>query len=143
MNKYFECSVRYRRTDENGVNKVVTENYIVEGMSFTEAEANIIKEMKTYISEEFNITNIKVANYSEIIFKEEADKFFKAKVALVSYNEESGREALTNIYILVQADDAKEAYNTVVEAMRTTLGDYKIPSISETKTLDVFIPIVE
>lgn len=136
---YYEAKVRYRKTDGNGVQKVVTESYIVNGVSFTEAEANTNKEIQAYISEQFRVTNIKVANYSEIVKDESGDRWFKSKVSLIAYDEESGKEKKQNIYLLVQANDAKQAYDNTVLAMRNTMGDYSVPSVSETAIMDVFL----
>lgn len=140
---YYEATVKYRKTSGEGAQKVVSENYLVEGHSFTEAEANIIKEVQQYISEEFRVTNIKLTNYSEVISSTDGDRWFKSKVTLVSYNEETGKEGKTNIYLLVQAKDAKEAYDNTAQAMKTTMGDWIIPAVSETKLMDVFLSIVE
>jgi len=140
---YYEATVKYRKTSGEGVQKVVSENYLVEGYTFTEAEANIIKEMTAYISEEFRVTNIKLTNYAEVIPSEDGDRWFKSKVTLVSYNEETGKEGKTNIYLLVQANDAKDAYENTAKSMQTTMGDWVIPAVSETKLMDVFLPIVE
>lgn len=136
--QWFECTVKYRGTDANGVQKIVSENFLVDALTFTEAEANITKNMTEYISEEFKIVNIKRTNYSEVHYFEDCDKWFKAKVALLAYDEESGKERVANIYLLVEANDAKEAFNNVAAVMKSTLGDYSIPSISETKTVAVF-----
>ena len=135
---YYEATVKYRKTSGEGVQKVVSENYLVEGYTFTEAEANIIKEMTAYISEEFRVTNIKLTNYAEVIPSEDGDRWFKSKVTLVSYNEETGKEGKTNIYLLVQANDAKDAYENTAKSMQTTMGDWVIPSVSETKIVEVF-----
>lgn len=143
MNKYFNCSVKYRKTLETGVQKLVTESYIVQGVSFTEAEANIIAKMNEVISGEFRITNIKAVNYQELILSKTVYKFFKVKVALIAYDEESGKERATNIYLLVEADDAKEAYDLTVEDMKRSIGDYKISSVSETKIVEVFPYVAE
>ena len=139
---YYEATVKYRKTSGEGVQKVISENYLVEGYSFTEAEANIIKEMQQYISEEFRVTNIKLTNYAEVIPSADGDRWFKAKVTLLSYNEETGREQKTNTYLLVQANDAKDAYENTAKSMQTTMGDWVIPAVSETKLMDVFLPIV-
>ena len=138
MSKYFDCKIKYRKIDGNGVQKVTTESYIIDALTFSEAEANIQKEMSAYISEEFKVTNIKVANYSEIIKDERGDRWFKSKVSLIAYDEESGKEKKQNIYLLVQANDAKQAYDNTVLAMRNTMGDYSVPSVSETTIMDVF-----
>lgn len=136
---YFECKVKYRKTNENGVQKVTTESYLLDAVSFTDAEFKINQEMKAYISEEFRVTNIKLANYSEVIHFEGGDRWFKSKVSLIAYDEESGKEKKTNIYLLIQAEDAKEAYNNTVTAMKNTMGDYSVPAVSETSIMDVFL----
>lgn len=135
---WYECKVKYRKIDENGVQKVTTEPYLVDALSYTEAESRITQEMQSYISEEFKITNIKVANYSEIHPFENGDRWFRSKVSLIAYDEESGKERKTNLYMLVQANDVKEAYDNTITAMKNTMGDYTIPAIAESPILDVF-----
>ena len=140
---YYEATVKYRKTSGEGVQKVVSENYLVEGYSFTEAEANIIKEMQQYISEEFRVTNIKLTNYAEVIPSEDGDRWFKSKVVLLAYDETSGKEKKTNIYLLIQANNAKEAYDNTVKAMSNTMGDFKVPAVTETNIIEVFEYISE
>lgn len=135
---WYECKVKYRKTDESGVQKVVTEPYLVDAISYTEAEKRINEEMAAYVSEEFKITNIKVANFSEIHPFENCDRWFKSKIALVAYDEESGKERKTNMYVLLQANDVKEAYDNTIHVMKNTMGDYTIPMISESPIVDVF-----
>jgi len=135
---WYECKVKYRKIDENLVQKVTTEPYLVDALSYTEAEKRINEEMSAYISEEFKITNIKVANYAEIHPFENCDRWFKSKVSLLAFDEESGKERKTNMYILVQANDVKEAFDNTTKVMATTMGDYTIPAISESPIMDVF-----
>ena len=135
---WYECKVKYRKTDDTGIQKVVTEAYLVDAVSYTEAESRINEEMAAYISEEFKITNIKVANYAEIHPFENSDRWFKSKIALVAYDEESGKERKTNIHILLQANDVKEAYDNTIQVMDGTMGDYTIPMIMESAIMDVF-----
>ena len=135
---WYECKVKYRKTDDTGIQKVVTEAYLVDAVSYTEAEKRINEEMAAYINEEFKITTIKVANFSEIHPFENCDRWFKSKIALVAYDEESGKERKTNIHILLQANDVKEAFDNTVEVMKNTMGDYTIPMISESPIMDVF-----
>ncbi len=135
---WYECKVKYRKINETGVQKVVTEPYLVDALSYTEAETRINEEMSAYISEEFKITNIKVANYAEIHPVENTDRWFKSKVSLIAYDEESGKERKTNLYLLVQANDVKEAFDNTNAAMKGTTGDYTIPAISESPIMDVF-----
>jgi hypothetical protein len=135
---WYECKIKYRKTDDTGLQKVATEPYLVDALSYTEAESRINEEMSAYISEEFKITNIKVANFAEIHPFENADRWFKSKVSLVAYDEESGKERKTNMYLLVQANDVKEAYDNTIHVMKNTMGDYSIPAISESPIMDVF-----
>ena len=135
---WYECKVKFAKTDENGVQKKVNEPYLLDAISYTEAESRIMEIMSQYVSEEFKITNIKVANYSEIQPFENADRWYKSKVALIAYDEESGKERKTSIYILVQANDIKEAYDNTIHVMQGTMGDYTILSIMESPIMDVF-----
>ena len=135
---WYECKVKYRKTHETGESKVVTETYLLDAVSYTEAEARITEEMAAYTSEEFLITNIKVANLSEVHPFENSDRWFKSKVSLISYDDESGKEKKSNLYMLIQANDVKEAYENTEQAMQSTTGDYSIPAITESPILDVF-----
>ena len=135
---WYECKVKYRKTDDTGNQKVTTEAYLVDALSYTEAESRMNEEMAAYISEEFKITNIKVANFAEIHPFENTDRWFKSRVSLMAYDEESGKERKSNMYLLIQANDVKEAFENTVEVMKGTMGDYTIPAISESLIMDVF-----
>lgn len=135
---WYECKVKYRKLDENGVQKVVSEPYLVDALSFTEAETRINTEMKSLVSEEFKVVNIKVANFSEIHHFENADRWFKSKIALIAYDEESGKERKTNLFILVQANDIKDAFDNTMQIMQNTMGEFTIPAIVESPIIDVF-----
>ncbi|MBZ9626642.1 DUF4494 domain-containing protein [Psychroflexus sp. CAK1W] len=135
---WFECKVKYRKTQDTGEQKITTETYLLDAVSYTEAESRISEEMKAYTSEEFRIMNIKLANFSEVHPFENSDRWFKSKVSLIAMDEESGKEKKTNIYLLVQANDVKEAFENTTQAMEETMGDYSIPSITESPILDVF-----
>jgi hypothetical protein len=135
---WYECKVKYRKTHETGEQKVTTDTYLLDAVSYTEAESRITEEMKTFTNEDFRIMNIKVANFSEVHPFENSDRWFKSKVSLIALDEESGKERKTNIYLLVQANDIKEAFENTTTAMADTMGDYTIPAITESPILDVF-----
>ncbi len=138
---WYECKVKYRKLDEaSSTQKVKTEPFLVDAVSYTEAETRITEEMSAYLrdSEEIKITNIKVANYAEIHPFENSDRWFKSRVSLIAFDEESGKERKTNQYILVQANDVKEAYENTVTIMKDTMGEYSIPAVSESPIADVF-----
>lgn len=138
MYNWFECKVSYEKVLENGMQKKVTEPYLVDALSFTEAEARIIEEIRPYISGEFTITDIKRAKLSELFFNDNGDRFFKAKVMFISLDEKSGTEKKTAVQMLAQASDIKEALRVVEKGMEGTLADYSIASLAETTIMDVF-----
>lgn len=138
MYNWFECKISYEKTIENGTQKKVTEPYLVDALSFTEAEARIIEEIKPYISGEFTIADIKRAKLAELFFNETGDRFFKAKVYFVTLDEKSGAEKKTAATMLAQASDIKDALSVVEKGMEGTLADYVIASLTETAIMDVF-----
>jgi len=68
MAQLFETKIRYDKIQENGAVKKVTEAYLVDALSFTEAEARIIEEMTPYISGDFSVAAIKRTKIAEIFF---------------------------------------------------------------------------
>jgi len=138
MYNWFECKVNYEKMLENGMQKRVTEPYLVDALSFTEAEARIIEELKPYISGEFTVADIKRAKYSETFLNETGDRYYKAKVLFITLDEKSGSEKKTAVQMLAQASDIKEALGVVEKGMEGTLADYAIASLTETAILDVF-----
>lgn len=135
---WFECKVSYDKVMENGVAKKVTEPYLVDALSFTEAEARIIEEMKPFISGEFLISDIKRARISELFFNETGDRYYKIKVYFITLDEKSGAEKKTAAQMLTQASDIKEAIAVLEEGMKGTMADYTIASVTETLLMDVF-----
>lgn len=138
MHNWFECKVSYEKMMENGMQKKVTEPYLVDALSFTEAEARIIEEIRPYISGEFTIADIKRARLSELFFNETGDRFFRIKVYFISLDEKSGAEKKTAASMLAQASTLKEAIAVLEEGMKGTLADYTIASVTETSLMDVF-----
>ncbi|WP_342992996.1 MULTISPECIES: DUF4494 domain-containing protein [Bacteroides] len=140
MHTWFECKIRYERVMENGTNKKVTEPYLVDALSFTEAEARIIEEMTPFISGEFTISDIKRANYSELFPSDEesADRWFKCKLIFITLDDKSGAEKKTSTQVLVQAADLRDAVKKLDEGMKGTMADYQIASVAETAIMDVY-----
>ena len=138
MHNWFECKVSYEKTMENGMQKKVTEPYLVDALSFTEAESRIIEEITPYITGEFTVTDIKRAKISELFFNENGDRFYKIKVYFITLDEKSGAEKKTAAQMLAQACTLKEAIAVLEEGMKGTLADYTIASVTETALMDVF-----
>ena len=137
---WFECKIAYEKVMEDGLQKKVKECYVVDALSFTEAEARIMEEMSSYISGEFTIEDIKIAAYKEIFFSDEelADKWYKAKLQFITIDEKTEKEKRSNVTYLVQAGSLKGAVGNIESVMGTTMIDYVIAAVSETTLMDVF-----
>ncbi len=137
---WFECKVRYEKTMEDGLQKKVTETYVVDAMSFSEAEERIIEEISSYVSGEFNVTDIKKAPYGEIFFSdlETADRWYKAKLQFITIDEKTEKEKRSAVNFLVQAGSFNGAVKNIDEEMGKTIIDYAISTVSETTIMDVF-----
>lgn len=138
MNNWFECKVKYEKMMENGMQKRVTEPYLVDALSFTEAEARIIKEITPFITGEFSVANIKRANINELFFDETGDKWYKCKINFITLDEKSGLEKKTASYILVQAGDLPKSLENLMQGMKGTMADFEIASITETAIMDIY-----
>lgn len=138
MHNYFECKVSYEKMLENGMQKKVTEPYLVDALSFTEAEARIIEEIRPFITGEFTVTDVKRARLSELFFNENGDRYYKVKVYFITQDEKTGAEKKISAQMLAQASDLKEAIAVLEEGMKGTMADYVIASVSETPIMDVF-----
>lgn len=137
---WFECKVRYEKTQEDGNDKLVNELYVVDALSFTEAEASIIDNMSVYVSSEFKVANINPANYNEIFFSDidDDDLWFKARLAFITIDDKKDKEKRTYVNYLIQAKCIERAKRYVDEVMGKTMIDYELKSLSETKIFDVF-----
>lgn len=138
MAQLFETKIRYDKIQENGAVKKVTEAYLVDALTFTEAEARIIEEMTPYISGDFSVVAIKRTKIAEIFWNPEAEKWWTVKVNFITLDDKTGVEKKSASLILVQADDDASAREKFNEGMRDTMADYEIAGINETNYLEVF-----
>ena len=138
MLNWFECKIKYEKTAEEGKIVKVNEAYLVDALSFTEAEARINEEMKPFISGEFIVSNIRRARINELFANENGEKWYRSKVYFISLDEEKGIEKRTACTMMVQANNVKEAWDGLQEGMKGTMADYEIASIVETTILDVY-----
>ena len=137
---WFEVKFQYEKTQEDGMQKKITELYTVDALSFTEAEERITEEMEAFVSGETFIKSISRAPYGEIFFddRESADKYYKAKLDFITIDEKTEKEKKSTMTYLVQAANLDEAKKNILEVMDGTMVDYDIQSIAETKIMDVF-----
>lgn len=160
--RLYECGVRFDKMMENGAVKKVTETYLIDAITFSEAEERIIREITPYLSGEFDVVSIKRTKYSEIVYDKfniassadaevqkimgrnsqasnVADKWFKVKVNFVTIDEKTAAEKKTSVYYIVNAGSNKAAHETTVDFMQGTLADYEIASVVETNIMDVYV----
>ncbi len=140
VTEWFETKIGYEKTMEDGMPKRVKEVYVVDALSFTEAEKRISEEMSSYISGAFDVVDIRKATYKEIFFSEDAsaDRWYKAKLQFITIDEKTEKEKRSNVYYLVHAANFQQAVSNINEVMGGTMIDYVIASIAETAVMDVF-----
>lgn len=138
MHNWFECKVRYDKTQETGVVKTVTEPYLIDALSFTEAEERIVKEMEPFIGGVFSVSDIRRKKFAETILNENGDRYYNARLAFITLDEKSGSEKRTAVNMLVQASSLREAMDIVEGEMAQTMVDYQFMAISETAIMDIF-----
>jgi len=143
MHNWFECKINYEKTAEDGVQKKVTEPYLVDALSFTEAEARIIEEMRPFISGEFTVRDIKRARYAETFLNDSGDRFYRAKINMITLDEKSGMEKKTPVQMLAQASTIHDAISVIDNGMKDTMADYVIASVTETALMDIYPFVAE
>lgn len=140
MAQWFECKIRYDKTMEDGKIKRVTEPYLVDALTFTEAEKRFLEEVAPFVSEDYEVADIKKARLSELIDSVDGtdDRWYKAKVAFITLDEKTAVEKRTSQTMLVKACDLKKAVANLEKGMAGTMGDWELISMAETQILDVF-----
>ena len=143
-NNWMLAKIRYEKTCQDGKNRKVSELYLVDELSFTEAEARVIEETKCFISGDMQVSAIKYENISELFSsgEEKDDKYYKIKIAITTVSEK-GKERKNNLYILVQSDNTKNAEKKLHEGMKGTMSDYTVLEVKETDIVDVFPYVLE
>lgn len=146
MAQWIEVKVRYEKLLDSGKTVKVTEPYLVDALSCTEAEARVVDEVTAFISGEYNVLAVNKTKISEIFWDETGDRFYKVKVNFITIDEKTAAEKRTASYILVQASNFTDALRRFTDGMKGTMADYEIESITETKIVDVYryqVPVQE
>ncbi len=138
--QWFECKVRHDKTMEDGLIKSVTESFLVDALSFTEAESRFIDEIKQFITGEFTVTDIKRTRIAELYESNDslADRWYRGKISQIIIDDKSEKEKRTSYTVLVQAIDLRDAVKNIDAAMANSITDYDIVSVTETKIIDVY-----
>ena len=141
VSKYYEVKIQYQKMQEDGKEKKVTEQYVVEALSFTEAESRIIEEMTPFIDGDFDVVSEKIAPYNEIFLSDRTDddKWFISKVGFITLDEKTAKEKKQTFRYLVQAATSELALDYTKEMFSHGMSDYCIDAVQDTPTLDVFL----
>lgn len=142
MKNWFMCKVKYQKEEENGAFRNVTEPYLVDAMSFTEAEARIYEELGSVIRGEFVVSGISKSRIEDIFHYDDSDVWYKCKITY-HIAEESGKEKKITNYMLVTASDVKQAYERIYESLNNMLVTFAVPEITETPIVEIFPYISE
>lgn len=137
--KWFEVKLRYDKVHDNGSEKKVTESFVIEAFSFGEAEKIALEFLGSLVSGEIKVININPTKFNEVIFDEEesCDRYYKAKLQFITLDEKTGKEKPKHFYYLVQASSFDNSKDTIRKMKQSTLIDYQIAAVSETKIIDV------
>lgn len=137
---WFEVKVKYVKVGEDGKERKVSELYLLDSMSFTEAEARIIEELKEMIQGDFCIEAIKKSNITELVESNDGndDKWFKAKVAIIDADSISGREKKTNQYYLISGENVDKALENLQKSLSTYVIPFEIVQVGDSNIMDVF-----
>lgn len=138
MAQWIETKLRYDKVMENGAMKKVTEPYLVDALSFAEAEARIIEEMRPFISGEFTVEAVKKAKIAEVFGSDTASRWWKVRVAFITVDERTGAEKRNLTDFLVAGEDLDDVLSSFKQNMKGTLADYEVTAITETAIIDIF-----
>ena len=139
MALYIETKIRFDKMQENGIVKKVTERYLVNALSFTEAEARIIEEQTPFISGDFSVSAVKKTNIAEIFSDQSnGDRWYNCKVNFITVDEKTASEKKKASHILVLAHNFDDALDNLKNGMKGTVSDYEIAGITETDIMDVY-----
>lgn len=141
VSKFFEVKIQYQKMLEDGKEKKVTEQYVVEALSFTEAEARIVGEMLPYTDGDLDVVSEKIAPFNEIFISGNStdDKWFVSKVGFITLDEKTAKEKKQTFRYLVQAATSEIALDYTKEMLSHGMSDYSIDSVHDTQTLNVFL----
>lgn len=140
MSQWYQCTVKYEKTMENGALKKVSEPYLVDALSFTEAEKRIIEEITPFMTGIFEVSDIKKPRIAEIFEAKDdaADRYFRLKLSFITLDEKSGKEKKSSQNVLVQAEDLRDAIRRLDEGMKGSVCDYDIVAVTDTPIMDIF-----
>ena len=137
MNTWFLCKIRYIQIQEDGSVKKARETYLTDAITFTDAESRMHEEVGASM-DDFSVTSVSKANFSDVFFYTDASTWYKAKVQYSSFDEEKKKEKVITDAMLVTAGNFREALERIEEKLAGLQVPYEIAEIVKTPILEVF-----
>ncbi len=138
MKVWYSCKVKHNKELDDGMLKQVTEAFLLDAVSYTDAESRMYEICERDISGEFAITQITKTNIAEVVSEEDSDQWYKSKVVYATVDGDSEKEVKINTYLLVNAPNVRDAYDRIESHLNSMLVPYEIPSITLTNFLEVY-----
>ena len=138
MQTWFESKVKYVKVTESGKEQTVTENFLLDAVSFTDAETRMMRQMEQMTRGDFSVIDIKKSRIAEVFPYDTGEWWFKATINLVTVDEEAGKEKKMRTYYLIMADDIKEALERLDESLSYLVIPYVVSAIAVSTIVDVF-----
>ncbi len=134
----FKVKVKYTKQGEDGTFKRVSEDYSLEAMSFTIAEATIYEELGAIIRGEFSVEVISKEDLTEVFSYGLDETWFLCKISFKSEAEEGAKSKNVEQRFLMPAETVKEAGERLADKLKTLMVDYEVKGITKTSYVDVF-----
>jgi len=138
MRTWFQCKVKYAKENEQGLLKAISEQYLIDAVSFTEAEAILYDRLGSVIRGDFQVTAIAKSNIVDVFFYEDQDTWFKAKIQYIVADADSGKEKKVTQFMLVTASDVPQAHERIQESLSNMLVSFQVPDVTITQVIEVF-----
>ena len=134
---YYEIKTQYNKLGEDGQPKKVTESFLVDALSCTEAEAIGITEVQPFSTDSFKVCNIRETKIAELFQRDVEGKWYACRLAMV-VEADNGKEKRIPVLIYVRAVDVNDAEEFVMLQLKKSMADWVVVGVTETRIIDVF-----
>jgi hypothetical protein len=138
MRIWFVCKAKYQKEDDEGHLKNTTETYLLDAVSYTEAEAIMYEKLSERVRGEFVITSLTKSRITDVFLYEDADFWHKCKITYFVTDADSGKEKKVTNLMIVTAHDVKDAYDRIHQSLNNMLVTFRVPEVVETSIVEVF-----
>ncbi len=138
MRTWFQVKVKYAKENEEGLLKQISEQYLVDAVSFTEAEAVIYDRLGDQIRGDFQVTHMSKSPIVDVFHYMDADVWFKGKIKYLIADVDSGKEKIVTQFMLVTAKDVSQAHERIQESLSNMLVSFQVPDVVASPIVEVF-----